>query len=602
MDVRCDKCQARYRIDDARVGAAGLTMKCGKCGNTFKVTRQSALATSAPPPKPAPARPAGSPPSGSGFAASRPAPKAASASAHVDDEAEDNPGGTMVFGGQLVAVKPQPKSAPATTPPKPSPAASRPAPRPVPKPAPGVGVGSTLVFGASPIMAAAPAPAPAPPPAPPPVSGTMIFGSAPPGKPAPAAEAPKPAPAAGPVAPVQPQNKVEAEPGRAAEVASAGPEAAAEAGAAPETAEPAQAAPEPVSAAAGEAQAEGGEVPGGEQAVQAEGGEAAGGAEAAEDAGGAEGGEAVEGAEAAPEAEGAEVAPAQAEVGRGPPKSLVIAVFALAAVLLLTLVGILLIKKLGNQPPSTDSVEQLEAARAQLDKDTLPALESAASSTLQAILGSPRSTFGQARALQSQIEIAWSDALNDQANQLEKKAADAQDDAKTKDAQTAADKARAAAKPHAKAGLDIALAAIKLEPKSPDLAVALADAYRAKGERNNVAKWVKKATDLQADPGQVALVEGLQWLAQDDGADKALPKLEQAAKASPGSARAQYHYSQALQLLKKDAEEQKALQLTLKLSDNKHERARLRLDAIVAAQKAAAAANEAPDAGTPKPK
>ena len=41
MDVRCDKCQARYRIDDARVGPQGLTMRCGKCGNTFKVTKDT---------------------------------------------------------------------------------------------------------------------------------------------------------------------------------------------------------------------------------------------------------------------------------------------------------------------------------------------------------------------------------------------------------------------------------------------------------------------------------------------------------------------------------------------------------------------------------
>ena len=39
MEVRCDKCQARYRVDDARIGPQGLTMRCGKCQNTFKVTR-----------------------------------------------------------------------------------------------------------------------------------------------------------------------------------------------------------------------------------------------------------------------------------------------------------------------------------------------------------------------------------------------------------------------------------------------------------------------------------------------------------------------------------------------------------------------------------
>ncbi|MGZ6142998.1 MAG: zinc-ribbon domain-containing protein, partial [Myxococcales bacterium] len=42
MEVRCDKCQARYRVDDARIGPQGLTMRCGKCQNTFKVMREPA--------------------------------------------------------------------------------------------------------------------------------------------------------------------------------------------------------------------------------------------------------------------------------------------------------------------------------------------------------------------------------------------------------------------------------------------------------------------------------------------------------------------------------------------------------------------------------
>src|SRR5438128_1560370 len=69
MDVKCEKCQARYRIDDARVGPAGLTMRCGKCRNTFKVTKggatQPVAATPAAPPpaaKPPPEAPPGGPP------------------------------------------------------------------------------------------------------------------------------------------------------------------------------------------------------------------------------------------------------------------------------------------------------------------------------------------------------------------------------------------------------------------------------------------------------------------------------------------------------------------------------------------------------------
>lgn len=39
MDVRCDRCQTRYRVDDARIGPRGATLRCGKCENTFKVFR-----------------------------------------------------------------------------------------------------------------------------------------------------------------------------------------------------------------------------------------------------------------------------------------------------------------------------------------------------------------------------------------------------------------------------------------------------------------------------------------------------------------------------------------------------------------------------------
>ena len=40
MDVRCEKCLTVYELDDARVGAGGLTVKCQECGNLFKVRRR----------------------------------------------------------------------------------------------------------------------------------------------------------------------------------------------------------------------------------------------------------------------------------------------------------------------------------------------------------------------------------------------------------------------------------------------------------------------------------------------------------------------------------------------------------------------------------
>src|SRR5256885_4759869 len=47
MEVRCDQCQARYRVDDARVGPKGLAMRCGKCGNTFRLARDGTVTKTA---------------------------------------------------------------------------------------------------------------------------------------------------------------------------------------------------------------------------------------------------------------------------------------------------------------------------------------------------------------------------------------------------------------------------------------------------------------------------------------------------------------------------------------------------------------------------
>ncbi len=58
MDVRCEKCQTVYEFDDAKVTAAGVTVKCTQCGNLFKVRRRPSPTTgaqaSAPPRNPTP--------------------------------------------------------------------------------------------------------------------------------------------------------------------------------------------------------------------------------------------------------------------------------------------------------------------------------------------------------------------------------------------------------------------------------------------------------------------------------------------------------------------------------------------------------------------
>lgn len=45
MDVRCTRCATEYEFDDAKVGAAGVTVKCSSCGHVFKVSQSGATTT-----------------------------------------------------------------------------------------------------------------------------------------------------------------------------------------------------------------------------------------------------------------------------------------------------------------------------------------------------------------------------------------------------------------------------------------------------------------------------------------------------------------------------------------------------------------------------
>src|SRR5450755_4490133 len=40
MDVRCDRCETEYELDDAIVTDAGASVQCTTCGHTFIVTRR----------------------------------------------------------------------------------------------------------------------------------------------------------------------------------------------------------------------------------------------------------------------------------------------------------------------------------------------------------------------------------------------------------------------------------------------------------------------------------------------------------------------------------------------------------------------------------
>ncbi|HVJ90243.1 MAG TPA: zinc-ribbon domain-containing protein, partial [Labilithrix sp.] len=55
LKVECESCKAPYQVDERRVPATGLKMRCPKCGHTFLVTDPSKGAPPADgsPPKPA---------------------------------------------------------------------------------------------------------------------------------------------------------------------------------------------------------------------------------------------------------------------------------------------------------------------------------------------------------------------------------------------------------------------------------------------------------------------------------------------------------------------------------------------------------------------
>src|SRR5690348_11108219 len=65
MDVRCEKCQTEYELDESRLKPGGVTVKCTNCGHMFKIRKRSATnvgvaagATAAAPPAPAVPAPA----------------------------------------------------------------------------------------------------------------------------------------------------------------------------------------------------------------------------------------------------------------------------------------------------------------------------------------------------------------------------------------------------------------------------------------------------------------------------------------------------------------------------------------------------------------
>src|SRR5438445_3230858 len=69
MDVRCEKCQTEYELDESRLKPGGVTVKCTNCGHMFKIRKRANTnvgvpntpGADAPKPKPAATPPAGQP-------------------------------------------------------------------------------------------------------------------------------------------------------------------------------------------------------------------------------------------------------------------------------------------------------------------------------------------------------------------------------------------------------------------------------------------------------------------------------------------------------------------------------------------------------------
>ena len=560
MEVRCDKCQARYRVDDARIGPQGLTMRCGKCQNTFKVTKPEAIPT-VPEQAPVP-----------------PAPRAAPAAAKPAAEPAAN--ATMVFGQSPVAPsKPAMPSAskPAAAAPRPAaakPAAtapadegagrtmmfqtgnlktSPPAAKPAPKPAP-EGAASTG-FGQSPAKAA-PAAKPAGKGAEPASSSTMVFGQSPLAKPAVAMPAAKAAPTA-------------AKP--AARDDSAG--STIMFGASPALAKPAAAParPAPAPIPAPEPEPEAPEEPAQEMAAEPAHDEQA--AHEATPAGEAASDSGVE-AEGSEESTEVERPADQGAFDKAPPKGLLIGMLGGIVVLALAGGALVAVKKLGKHPPPPAAVETLGSAQTEADKDTLASIASAEGKARDAIDVAGKSYFPEANATLARIEVQWADAFNDQAALVAAKGADG--------SEAKAAELQAQAKAKLKAAFEALSPALKADPKSPDLQVSLADYYRAQRSNSNMNKALKSAQALKADDARVSLVQGMAMAQEEDGAEKAIPKLKAALAASPNSARVHFRLALAYQAMKDDANASAELKQVLNLSPQ-HERAKLLMETTASA-------------------
>jgi predicted Zn finger-like uncharacterized protein len=86
MDVRCDRCQTEYELDDESVAGAGASVQCTTCGHTFVVSRNGSIVVGTTPP--------------SGLSSGEPTTMGSrSSQPFVPTQPDTQPGGPGVLGG-----------------------------------------------------------------------------------------------------------------------------------------------------------------------------------------------------------------------------------------------------------------------------------------------------------------------------------------------------------------------------------------------------------------------------------------------------------------------------------------------------------------------
>jgi predicted Zn finger-like uncharacterized protein len=104
VDVRCEKCQTEYELDEARLKPGGVTVKCTNCGHMFKIRKRSITNVGAPPPDPPRNRPSSAPPASPPMRPQTPARAAPTVPHH--DEAPTTKRADSVIGEPLPRGEP----------------------------------------------------------------------------------------------------------------------------------------------------------------------------------------------------------------------------------------------------------------------------------------------------------------------------------------------------------------------------------------------------------------------------------------------------------------------------------------------------------------